>query len=326
MFKTIRVVFKLPGVTALIKRRFFPKEQSLVREKMGLRFLNPVGLAAGFDKDALLYKELSAFGFSFIEVGTLTPKSQPGNARPRMFRLPEIQGLINRMGFNNKGVHEAANRLKKRDKDIIIGGNIGKNKDTPISDAVNDYIYCFNALFNEVDYFAVNVSSPNTPGLRGLQEKKPLTELLQSLQKINLSKAFPKPILLKIAPDLSFEQVDEVIAIVQATKLAGIIASNTTISRDGIGDIQHSNESGGLSGKPLQHLSTELIRYIRVKAGAGLVIIGVGGINTAADAEEKLKAGADLVQVYTGFIYEGPAIARNICNGLLKISEQKGKL
>ena len=310
------VLFKIPGVKFLISKHYRPENTSLASEKMGLRFKNPVGLAAGFDKDALLFNELSAFGFSFIEVGTLTPKPQPGNPKPRMFRLPEVQGLINRMGFNNSGVEVAAKRLGKRINDVIIGGNIGKNKDTPASNAIDDYISCFNTLFEVVDYFAVNVSSPNTPGLRELQEKGPLTDLLQSIQKINLAKTKPKPILLKIAPDLTYEQVDDVINIVIATKSAGIIATNTTIDRIDVAGINNSNETGGLSGLPLKNKATEMIRYIRAKAGPDLVIIGVGGIFNASDVKEKLTAGADLVQVYTGFIYEGPSIVRNICKGL----------
>ena len=287
---------------------------------MGIKFTNPVGLAAGFDKDALLVNELAAFGFSFVEIGTLTPQPQPGNAKPRMFRLSDQKGLINRMGFNNLGVTAAATRLKvvKQKKKVIVGGNIGKNKDTPLADAVNDYVSCFNELFEVVDYFAINVSSPNTQGLRSLQEKEPLTKLLETIQQLNFSKPNPKPVLLKIAPDLSMEQIDELVEITRQTKLSGIIATNTTISREGVENARFGKEAGGLSGLPLKDRSTAIIRHIRSKAEKGLVIIGVGGIITATDALEKLEAGADLVQIYTGFIYEGPGIVNQICKGILK--------
>lgn len=316
VFSLIKITFKLPGIHLITKLICTPNESRLIIHKMGRKFLNPVGLAAGFDKDAMLFNELSAFGFSFIEIGTLTPLSQPGNDKPRMFRLPAVKGLINRMGFNNCGVDEAAKRLRKRNKDVIIGGNIGKNKNTPNDKAKDDYIYCFNALFNLVDYFALNVSSPNTQGLRGLQEKEPLTDLIKSIQKINNEKKNPKPVLLKIAPDLSLEQIDEIISIVKSEGIAGIIATNTTISRTGSGTDKFASESGGLSGLPLRDKATEVIRYLRKTAGKELIIIGVGGIFNADDARQKLDAGADLVQVYTGFIYEGPLMVKRICKGL----------
>ncbi len=283
---------------------------------MGLVFPNAVGLAAGFDKDAKLYNELASFGFGFIEIGTLTPKPQPGNDKPRMFRIPSSNALINRMGFNNDGVAAAVKRLQGKHQ-VIIGGNIGKNKITANENAIDDYLICFNELFNHVDYFVINVSSPNTPGLRALQEKEPLLALLNAVQQENLKKSKPKPVLLKIAPDLTFEQIEEVIDIVKSSGLTGIVATNTTISREGIAQSEKfAAQAGGLSGQPVKEMSTDIIRFIRKKAGADMVLIGVGGIFTAADAREKLEAGADLVQVYTGFIYEGPSIVSKICRGI----------
>ncbi|RYG10126.1 MAG: quinone-dependent dihydroorotate dehydrogenase, partial [Chitinophagaceae bacterium] len=276
--------------------------KGLEREVFGLKFKNPVGLAAGFDKNGEYVEALSNLGFGFIEVGTVTPLPQPGNDKPRMFRLPEDAALINRMGFNNKGVDTMAERLrllKDRHPDIIVGGNIGKNKNTPNEDAVYDYIKCFDRLFDVVDYFVVNVSSPNTPGLRALQEKAPLMELLNTLQKRNLKNDISRPILLKIAPDLTDEQLDDIIEIVKETGIAGIIATNTTISRDGLYAPENlKGEMGGLSGKPLTKRSTEVIRYLAEKSGKSFPIIGVGGIHSAADAKEKMDAGASLVQLY----------------------------
>jgi len=287
----------------------------------GLDFESPVGLAAGFDKDAKLFDELSAFGFGFIEIGTLTPKGQEGNPKPRLFRLPEDGSLINRMGFNNEGVEAAVDRLKKKKTDIIIGGNIGKNKVTTNDEAKNDYEYCFEVLFDYVDYFVVNVSSPNTPNLRELQEKEPLKALLNAVQQKNKAKPSPKPVLLKIAPDLTESQLDDIIEIVYETKIDGVIATNTTISREGL---TTSNEviskigAGGVSGKAVRNRSTEVIRYLNNKSNGSLKIIGVGGINTAEDAIEKLEAGATLVQVYTGFIYEGPGMLKRINKGIVE--------
>ena len=294
---------------------------SLEKTVFGIHFKNPVGLAAGFDKDAKYIEQLSCLGFGFIEIGTLTPKPQDGNEKPRLFRLPADGAIVNRMGFNNEGVDAAVERLKHRDSKVIIGGNIGKNKNTPNEEAVNDYIYCFQKLFNYVDYFVVNVSSPNTPGLRDLQEKEPLHHLLLTLQNINLQYPNAKPILIKIAPDLTNEQVDDVIDIVQQVKLAGIVATNTTISREGL--LSDSTEVqdmgiGGLSGKPVRKRSTEIIRYISQKTNGAIPIIAVGGIFNAHDAQEKIDAGASLVQVYTGFIYSGPGIAKNICKSMAK--------
>jgi dihydroorotate dehydrogenase len=293
----------------------------LHREVFGLKFKNPVGLAAGFDKDAKFVDELACLGFGFIEIGTVTPRPQEGNDKPRLFRFPNDNAIINRMGFNNEGVDAAVIRLKQRKTDIIIGGNIGKNKSTPNEDAVKDYEICFKKLFDVVDYFVVNVSSPNTPNLRELQEKKPLHDLLLHLQNLNLSYPSPKPLLLKIAPDLTDTQLDDVIDIVKSVKLSGIVATNTTIERDGLsGDKQMVEQTGpgGVSGRPLKQRSTEIIKYITQKTEGKLPIIAVGGIFTAEDAQEKIEAGAKLVQVYTGFIYQGPAIAKNICKSFLK--------
>jgi len=297
------------------------KHPSLERTVFGLKFKNPVGLAAGFDKDARFVDELACLGFGFIEIGTVTPRPQDGNEKPRLFRFPNDEAIINRMGFNNQGVETAALRLKNRKTDIIIGGNIGKNKTTSNEDAVKDYEYCFKILHPVVDYFVVNISSPNTPNLRELQEKKPLRDLLLQLQNLNLSYPNPKPILLKIAPDLSNTQLDDVIEVVTETQLAGIVATNTTIDREGLKankNLIEKTGSGGVSGKPLKQRSTEIIQYISTKTNGKLPIIAVGGIFTAEDAQEKINAGASLVQVYTGFIYEGPAIAKKICKSFIK--------
>ena len=294
---------------------YLVEDKKLERQLFGLTFKNPVGLAAGFDKDAKLYNELSNFGFGFIEIGTLTPKPQDGNPKKRLFRLKEDSAIINRMGFNNGGVEEAVERLKKN-KGVLIGGNIGKNKVTPNEDAVEDYKICFNALFDHVDYFVVNVSSPNTPNLRALQDKEPLTELLKALQVLNFQKTNSKPILLKIAPDLTNEQLDDIIDIVKTTKIDGVIATNTTISREGL-QSENKREVGGMSGKPLKSRSTEVIKYLSEKSNKAFPIIGVGGIHSAKDALEKIEAGADLVQLYTGFIYEGPKLIRSINKALL---------
>jgi dihydroorotate dehydrogenase len=282
----------------------------LETEVFGLKFPNPVGLAAGFDKDAKLYQELSNFGFGFIEIGTLTPVGQDGNPKKRLFRLKEDNAIINRMGFNNGGVKEAVKRLKKN-KGVLIGGNIGKNKITPNEDAVLDYQKCYDALYKHVDYFVVNVSSPNTPNLRELQDKEPLTKLLMTLQQVNEKKSKPKPILLKIAPDLTNEQLMDIVDIVNQTHIAGVIATNTTLSREGLVS-DNKKEVGGLSGKPLKNRSTEVIRFLHEKSNGSFPIIGVGGIHTVEDALEKLAAGASLIQLYTGFIYEGPQLIKNI--------------
>ena len=310
VFGLIRWILKIPGLPFLIRSLYQVNDPRLEREVFGIRFKNPVGLAAGFDKDAKLYQELSNFGFGFIEIGTLTPKGQDGNPKKRLFRLPQDEGLINRMGFNNEGVAAAIPRLQKN-KHIIIGGNIGKNKITPNEKAVEDYIQCFKTLYPYVDYFVVNVSSPNTPNLRALQEKKPLTDLLNTLQKLNQATEKLKPILLKIAPDLTDEQLLDIIEIVQVTKTDGVIATNTTLSREGL-QSPNKSETGGLSGKPLSHRSTDVIRFLSKKSNNAFPIIGVGGIHSPEDALEKIKAGASLVQLYTGFVYEGPGVVKRI--------------
>lgn len=315
-FSAVRKLVRLPGAKVIIKDLYQVNDDRLEREVFGLKFKNPVGLAAGFDKDAKLYRELSHFGFGFIEIGTVTPKPQEGNPKKRLFRLKEDQAIINRMGFNNGGVAEAVVRLQKN-KNVLIGGNIGKNKITPNDEAVNDYIICFNSLFNVVDYFVVNVSSPNTPGLRELQDKEPLTKLLQTLQDLNTQKTKRKPILLKIAPDLTNDQLLDIIDIVADTKIDGVIATNTTISREGLTS-NNKSEMGGLSGKPLTHRSTEVIRFLSEKSNKAFPIIGVGGIHAAQDALDKLEAGASLVQLYTGFIYEGPRLIRDINKAILE--------
>ncbi len=315
-FSLIHLISKIPGFSWLFRKLYLVEDKRLEREVFGLKFKNPVGLAAGFDKDAKLYQELSDFGFGFIEIGTVTPVGQEGNPKKRLFRLKEDSAIINRMGFNNGGVTEAVERLKNN-KNVLIGGNIGKNKITPNENATNDYEICFDALFDHVDYFVVNVSSPNTPNLRELQDKKPLTELLQTLQNKNLSKSIQKPILLKIAPDLTDEQLLDIIDIVAITKIAGVIATNTTISREGLLS-DNKSEMGGLSGKPLTKRATEVIRFLSEKSNNAFPIIGVGGIHSAQDALEKLEAGASLIQLYTGFIYEGPQLVKDINTAILE--------
>jgi dihydroorotate dehydrogenase len=318
--RLLKIACAIPGISTWMKHKFVVQHPSLKRQLFGLTFDNPVGLAAGFDKDARWVDELALLGFGFIEIGTVTPLAQPGNEKPRLFRLPQDEALINRMGFNNGGARAAAERLRCRKSKVIIGGNIGKNKITPNEEALSDYIKSFEELFDVVDYFAVNVSSPNTPGLRALQDKEPLLNILNSLQHINKQKSQPKPILLKIAPDLTNSQLDDIIEIVATSGIAGVIATNTTIARE---PLQTSTDeitrigAGGLSGKPVRERSTEVIRYLKTQSKNAFPVIGVGGIHTAQDAIEKLNAGADLVQVYTGFIYEGPGIARAICQGLI---------
>jgi dihydroorotate dehydrogenase len=315
-FSVIRFFSAIPGFPKLFRAMYSVNDKRLEREVFGLKFSNPVGIAAGFDKDAKLYRELSNLGFGFIEIGTLTPKPQEGNPKKRLFRLREDSAIINRMGFNNGGVNEAAKRLASNNG-TLVGGNIGKNKLTPNEDAVSDYEICYDALYDYVDYFVVNVSSPNTPNLRALQDKEPLTALLQALQDKNNAKVKPKPILLKIAPDLTDEQLMDIIDIVAQTKIAGVIATNTTIARDGLIS-ENKSETGGLSGKPLAGRATEVIRFLSEKSNKAFPIIGVGGIHSAEDAIEKIEAGASLVQLYTGFIYEGPALVKKINKRILK--------
>lgn len=314
-FKTLKKFGKTAAFKSFVRKNFQVEDSSLEREVFGLKFKNPVGLAAGFDKDAKLFQELSDLGFGFIEIGTVTPKPQPGNEKKRLFRLKEDGAIINRMGFNNDGVEAAVERLKKN-KNVLIGGNIGKNKITPNENAVDDYKICFEALYDYVNYFVVNVSSPNTPNLRELQDKEPLTNLLNTLQSLNAKKPKQKPILLKIAPDLTDAQLLDIIDIVKETKIAGVIATNTTIARDGL-QSENKNEMGGLSGKPLKNRATEVIRFLSEKSNKAFPIIGVGGIHSAKDALEKLEAGASLVQLYTGFIYEGPELIKKINQAIL---------
>jgi dihydroorotate dehydrogenase len=306
----------------LFRSTYVKEDPKLETSFLGLKFTNPVGLAAGFDKNAQNIDSLADCGFGFIEIGTVTPKAQPGNDKPRLFRLKADHAILNRMGFNNDGVEAAIAALKSRqNKNIIIGGNIGKNKWTPNEEAVSDYLLCFEALFTHVDYFVVNVSSPNTPNLRALQEKEPLQDLLMQLQEKNASKIGPKPILLKIAPDLTNTQLDEIIEIVSVTKIAGLIVANTTISRDQLQTPAAEVEkmgAGGISGKPVTARATAMIKYIHDKSNGTIPMIAVGGIHSAQDALDKLDAGASLVQLYTGFIYEGPALVKSINSALLK--------
>ena len=315
-FLLFKIFLNIPFVGFLVQKIYSVDNKKLSKKLFGIEFKNPVGLAAGFDKNAKLYNELSRFGFGFIEIGTVTPIAQPGNPKKRLFRLTNDQGIINRMGFNNDGMHKIANRLKKN-KNILIGGNIGKNKATPNDKAVNDYLLCFNYLFDFVDYFVVNVSSPNTPNLRELQNTNFLRVILDSLNKENLKKSKTKPILIKISPDLSKENLLEIVDLAISLKIDGIIATNTTINRDNLTS-KNINESGGLSGKPLANKSNEVIRFISDKSNGKIPIIGVGGIHSAKDAIDKIKAGADLVQIYTGFIYEGPSLIKSINKALVE--------
>lgn len=315
-FSILKLIFKLPLVATIVKNIYKVEDPNLERNLFGLTFKNPVGLAAGFDKNAQLFNEFANFGFGFVEIGTVTPKPQDGNPKKRIFRLIEDEALINRMGFNNDGVEVVSKRLRSRKSDIIIGGNIGKNKVTPNETAVQDYIINFEALFDVVDYFVVNVSSPNTPNLRDLQEKAPLTKLLNELQEKNNLHNVRKPILLKIAPDLTNSQLEDIIDIVKITKIDGVIATNTTISREGL-TANDKNEIGGLSGKPLTKRSTEVIRFLSERSNKAFPIIGVGGIHSAQDAIQKIQAGADLIQIYTGFIYEGPVLVKKINKAIL---------
>jgi len=323
VYSVLRLKGKIPGVKNILRALYNFENVRLERKLFGITFRNPVGLAAGFDKDAGLIDEMSSLGFGFIEIGTLTPKPQPGNDKPRLFRLPQDHALVNRMGFNNHGVLDAVHRLKNRKSNIIVGGNIGKNKVTANEKAMDDYAFCFEALYEYVDYFVVNVSSPNTPGLRELQEKEPLRKLLAGVKGLSMGKPKPKPVLLKIAPDLTNPQLNDVIEILRETKTDGVIATNTTISRYGLITERSTLDkigNGGLSGKPLAARSTDVIRYLREKLGPDYPIIGVGGIMTPEDALEKLRVGANLIQLYTGFIYEGPAIVKRINKAILRNS------
>lgn len=306
---------RIPFISVLLRTFFMPENDVNPVEVFGLRFKNRIGLAAGYDKNAEAIDALSNFGFSHIEIGAVTPRPQTGNPKPRLFRLPDDKALINRMGFNNKGVENAIINLKKRRSDIIIGANIGKNTDTPNDKANDDYILLFNELHDYVDYFTVNVSCPNIKDLKELQDKDSLLELLSELKKINATKDHPKPILLKISPDLTWDQLDDTLYIIQQTNIDGIVAVNTTAQRYNLSYNQEEIGiigNGGLSGLPLKDRSTEMIRYIHQKTQGKLPIIGVGGIMNKADVQEKLEAGASLVQVFTGFVYEGPGLVRKI--------------
>lgn len=316
----VKIGFKIPGIQALVKKSFTIKDSRLERKVFGLTFSNPVGLAAGFDKNATFYNEFASFGFSFIEIGTVTPKGQPGNPKPRLFRLTSSKGVINRMGFNNNGVDEAVKNLKKRKTNIIIGGNLGKNTNTPNECAVADYVTTFNALYDYVDYFVVNVSCPNISNLHKLQDKDSLMQILNSVLAERAKKSVVKPVLLKISPDLNFNQIDEVIDILLETKVDGVVATNTTTGRYNLNEPEEKVAqigNGGMSGLPLRDRSTEVIRYISQKTGGKIPIIGVGGILSAQDALDKIDAGATLVQIYSGFIYEGPILVKKINKALL---------
>lgn len=314
-------ILKFPLVSWLMATIYGYENKKLERHYFGLKFKNPIGLAAGFDKNAEFIDAFANIGFSFIEIGTLTPKAQSGNKRPRLFRLKKDEAIINRMGFNNEGVEKAILRLRRRKSDVIIGGNIGKNKSTSNADAKKDYISCFNVLFDYVDYFTINISSPNTKNLRDLQEKESLNELLSSIQTAKMKKNTAKPIFLKIAPDLTESQLDDILEVVQKNNIDGLIVSNTTISREGLKTNPKKIKAigdGGLSGKVLCHKSTEMIRYITKKTKASLFIIAVGGIHSAESALEKFEAGASLIQIYSAFIYEGPKLLKEIKKALLK--------
>ena len=320
VFLFIKIFNKIPFVRSILRSIYTIENSKLKRNILGIDFPNPIGLAAGFDKDAKLFKELSNFGFGFIEVGTVTPLKQDGNPKKRLFRLEVDDALINRMGFNNEGVESLISRLKKK-KDIVVGVNIGKNKNTKIENSIDDYEFCFNKLHRYVDYFAINVSSPNTPNLRLLQKKDSLLKILNRLTFLNNNKSKQKPIFLKISPDLNEKQLEDVIDSVIKTKLSGIIATNTTLNRENLNsNINLINESGGLSGKPLNERSNEIISFISKKSKKSFVIIGVGGIQSSQDAIDKIKAGADLIQIYTGFIYKGPGLIKKINKSLLSFN------
>lgn len=319
-FSLIKFTSKIPGFTTVFRSLYVVEDVRLERNLFGLTFKNPVGLAAGFDKNAVLYNELANFGFGFIEIGTVTPKGQAGNPKKRLFRLKDDQGIINRMGFNNEGLDAAVTQLKKNKGKLIIGGNIGKNTGTKPEDYTKDYLECFNALHPYVDYFVLNVSCPNVGSHAKLNDKDYLEALINAVQKANTAFENQKPILLKIAPDLNDGQLDEIITLVATTKLDGVIASNTSMDRS---DLKASKEllenigNGGLSGRPIQDKSTRVIKYLSDKSNKSFPIIGVGGIHSAKDALEKIDAGADLVQIYTGFIYEGPSLIKQINKALI---------
>lgn len=321
--RLLLMIFAIPGVARLLRKHYCVENKMLERELFGLQFPNPVGIAAGFDKEAKLYNALSNFGFGHVEIGTVTPLEQKGNPKPRLFRLQNDKALINRMGFNNHGVESFVKNLRKNNPKVIIGGNIGKNTLTPNNKAISDYCYCFDHLFNHVDYFVINISCPNIDNLSKLQDKDSMLELFRAIQAINTSKPKKKPVVVKISPDLNKNQLDDVIKIVKETGLDGIIATNTTTGREHLKSSQEKilkAGKGGLSGKPLQDQSTKCIEYIHQQTHGKIPVIGVGGIFTADDAIEKLQAGASLVQVYTGFVYQGPSIAKKINQAMLNKS------
>ncbi|MEQ9229875.1 MAG: quinone-dependent dihydroorotate dehydrogenase [Cyclobacteriaceae bacterium] len=316
MFKFLQKM----GFKGTFRKKYTYEHPDLHTEFLGLKFKNPVGLAAGFDKNGAYMHEFSTLGFGFIEVGTVTPRAQDGNPAPRLFRLPKDEALVNRMGFNNLGATAVKHNLEKRPRDIIIGGNIGKNKNTPNDMALQDYLICFKEIYPHVDYLVVNVSSPNTPDLRQLQDQEPLEKLLGAMVKANKMKPLAKPILLKIAPDITDSMLDDILEIVERKGVDGIIATNTTISREGLETSASEVEkigNGGLSGKPLADRSNYILNYIRSR-NREIPLIAVGGIMSPADAIEKFKAGANLIQIYTGLIYKGPGLVNEICQELVK--------
>ncbi len=314
--KLIKLYNYIPFVSKLLRRNYLISNKLLEKELFGIKFPNPVGLAAGFDKNASYYNDFRNFGFGFIEIGTATPLPQDGNPKRRIFRLSKDKALINRLGFNNYGIRRIKNNLDKK-RNVIIGANIGKNSFTNNEEAYKDYLKCYNELYPYVDYFTINISSPNTKGLREFHNKNLLEPLIEKITSLNFKKTNPKPILLKISPDLSFNQLDQIIEIVLDYKIDGIIATNTSISREGLIS-RNKNEIGGVSGKPINKRSNEIIRYISKKSNKAFPIIGVGGIMTAEDAVEKIKSGADLIQLYTGFIYNGPKLIRSINSALIE--------
>jgi len=316
-FFFINLIFKIPFVSSLISKIYSLKNPILETEIFGIKFPNPIGLAAGFDKNAKLYNEFSNFGFGFIEIGTVTPSPQEGNQKKRLFRLVSDDAIINRMGFNNIGVNKVVERLNYN-KGVIVGGNIGKNKITDINNSIQDYLICFEKLYPYVNYFAINISSPNTEKLRDLQQRDLLKNLLDAIQNKNKSYSSPKPVLLKIAPDLSHDQLIDVIEVIKETSIDGIIATNTTLSRDNLTSSKDLvNQKGGLSGRPISEKSTNIIKFIHEKSNGSIPIIGVGGIMNPDDAIEKIKAGASLIQLYSGFVYSGPSIVKKINKAII---------
>ena len=325
-FSFIRTVSKIPAVSSLFRKLYTVEDKLLERHLFGLKFKNPVGLAAGFDKNAVLYNDLADFGFGFIEIGTVTPKGQAGNPKQRLFRLKDDQGIINRMGFNNEGLEAVILQLKKNKGKVIIGGNIGKNTNTKPTDYTKDYLKCFKELHPYVDYFVLNVSCPNVGSHAKLNDKDYLLELIQSVQNANINFQKQKPILLKIAPDLNTTQLDEIVDLVKETNLDGVIASNTSVNRDGLKASKERLQNmgnGGLSGQPIKERSTAVIKYLAEKSNKAFPIIGVGGVHSAIDALEKIEAGADLIQIYTGFVYEGPGLIKRINKAIMKKANQK---